>query len=314
MFEDTIKSVAKGMKDCRYIIFQPTTWCNYHCSYCIQGMQKDAKPSQEELRAKAEELRMAINKIDHKVTKKYEKITFLGGEVAFYDMFEILEPLISDKTIEICMTSNGSAPTANYYAFSEKCAAKGINVHYVFSFHEEHTSPEAFLNKVKMMQKHFIIHKELKSSIRCQITVTDTNVDICRQFLSMAKKNGIFATPGLERKSRHFTNDYEDIYHTREAKELVTQYTRNENPSLIAEFTNGKIERIRREDLLSRCEGSILKTGKFICTDRFNTVRYQNGTIQLNCKIKEDIMEEEDEVKCPYDTCSLCGSVNIKKA
>ena len=310
-FESRIKTIKKGSKSVRYITFQPTTWCNFSCSYCIQGQNKDKMPSESELIEKAKTFRQVLNKVDSIHPKKYEKITFLGGEISFFDMGKILNELISDKTVSVCLTSNMSAAEEKYIKLAEFLTTKSIITSFVFSFHEDHNSVDAFLEKAFSLKKYFDLHPELKAVLRTQITITENNQETCKKFFEKARVNNIDVAPGLERNI--FTQ--KGIVHTDKTIKLFLENNKIESgKNCIVSYFDGSKDYFRREELLGRCKESILSTKDFICKDRFSTVRYFfDGRISLNCSTTTNIFDEPETLKCPYERCSICGRVCLMK-
>lgn len=310
-FESKIKRIDKGSKSVRYITFQPTTWCNYNCSYCIQGQNKAKKPDETELIEKAKSFRQVLNEIDKMHPKKHEKITFLGGEISFFDMGKILNELISDKTVSVCLTSNMSAAEEKYIKLAEFLTTKSIITSFVFSFHEDHNSVDAFLEKAFSLKKYFELHPELKTMLRTQITITEKNHETCKKFFEKARVNGIDVAPGLERNI--FTE--KGIIHTEKTINLfLGNLTIESGKNCKITYYDNSRDYFRREELLGRCRESILNTKDYVCKDRFSTVRYfSDGKISLNCSTTDNVFNEPETLKCPYERCSICGRVCLVK-
>lgn len=303
-----IKEIRKGPENVRAITFRPTKWCNYNCSYCSQGHSKGEKSTEEEMVEKAKCLREVLNKLDEKYPCRYEKLLFLGGEISCFDMYKILEPLLdSEKLTNVIITSNLSGAKEAYYDVAEKLAAKIKNISFTFSFHEEYWDVDNFLSKVKDIIDYFQ-NKNLRIHIRTQITITDTNVEKSKEFLEKATAMDIIAIPALERQRN------EEIIHTQEAIDLTHKYTDAKGKEVEIEYTDGTVERVRREEILARNNDGFVVSKDYICYDRFYSVSMNyKGEIHLRCS-KCDVLDDVNEMICVKGKCDLCGNTRIRKA
>lgn len=304
---NNIIQLYQGSNKSRHILFSPTTWCNYACSYCAQGHKKESRPSEQKLIEISKSFRETLNIIDSKYPRKYEHLVFLGGEIGFYDMYKILEPLITNKTNSISITSNFSAPNQNYINVAKKIYARNIPCAITFSFHEEHTTVDDFINKFIELRHFFIQNPQINCTLCTQITITDHNIKIANQFLDKAKKLNIKTIVSIERKP-YGTG----MKHSEKSKELVIK---NANIGTSSRLTmqSGETITVLKEVLLSNCDKTLFPSENYICKDRFSEVRFAVGHAQLKCKLKDNILDEPNEVKCFKTGCNLCGRVVLEK-
>ena len=305
-FNEIVK-LSQGSNRSRHILYSPTTWCNYNCSYCAQGHIKEAKPTEEDLIEVSKSFRETLNIIDSKYPKKHEHLVFLGGEIGFYNMFKILEPLITSKTNNISMTSNFSAPNENYINLAKRIYARNIPCAFTFSFHEEHISVDDFIKKFLDLRHFFIQNPQINCKICTQMTITDNNLKIAKQFLEKVKKFDIHNIVSIERKA-----DGTGIKHSNQSKDLVIKNATVGTSSQLT-LQSGEELSIHKEILLSNCGKTLFPSENYICKDRFSEVRYTVGRAQLKCRLKDNILDEPNEVKCFKIGCNLCGRVVLEK-
>ena len=115
------------------LLFQPTSRCNYNCSYCLVRCMQDKRGKSAEHRPS--EWIKAFEKFGR------TSIILAGGEPTLYEgILELVDGLTDSHDI-ITFVTNGSAPLSVYSKLTE-------NLSIQVSYHRECISEEAFLEKL----------------------------------------------------------------------------------------------------------------------------------------------------------------------
>lgn len=148
--------------------------CNYDCSYC-HDLNHDNFSPHTDIKYTIKTISKMIEKFDNKL-----KINFTGGEPTVHPDFEKLCEFMSDKDIDVSMTTNGSR-LAHYY----------INIypsfnHITFSQHFEHAKNEIFLPKMKLINE-----SRGKRGMQVQVMYHAEHEDSVIESIEYYKKNNI---------------------------------------------------------------------------------------------------------------------------
>lgn len=142
--------------DCN-IKWRMTNLCNYRCSYCIQdadGVLADireagkSQPGLAEINAKLLSAADTLNILMEQAPHTSFSLLLVGGEVSVLEIPSILRRLKSKKLKKLHITTNLSASVSYYRAIREALPEDCV-FRLECSWHEEYTSAEAFLEKVK---------------------------------------------------------------------------------------------------------------------------------------------------------------------
>jgi MoaA/NifB/PqqE/SkfB family radical SAM enzyme len=136
----------KFFPDRLVVMMNPTWRCNYTCSYCpiVTKFAYTTVVGKSGERT-AEDWLIALEKLPPAA------ICFVGGEPFVYSELATIINRLPKKHHLLAITTNLSAPE-NVYRKIEK------RIKLIASLHREHTSPEAFIAKIKNLCQQFQIH------------------------------------------------------------------------------------------------------------------------------------------------------------
>lgn len=322
-----VKEIESGISNARRIAWNATRWCNYHCSYCLQGQKKNKMPNLLTIIEEAKIYRKKIDELNKRYPKAYENLLVEGGEVGFYDLPKLISPMLSSRTISITLISNLSAPIGNYKALSQFIDKKNgkpnrqvydkqgysrqasnkqmpsrqrnrINLSFNFSFHEEFTTTKEFFKKVEAI-------KSFAQCINIQFTVTDKNVHLLQEVIRYTRALDVKLHLAIARTRLKGEEDY----CSKETVAIVQKY-QDKRGGIRVTYDDGKKVFCSRAEVANNKKG-ICNFKGYLCTNRLGSIRIECGKIVTDCH--EDIASAKDKCICTKERCSLCGNMHVVK-
>lgn len=159
----------------KYIHFELTYCCNYHCEYCVQNHMKQNFDYQR-LNASDEVVDGFINFIRN--TNETCDITLLGGEIFVHKrVFDILDAILS-RGFNLHIYSNFSFPLDVYKRMLEMNTTSKINFN--LSLHLSQTSTDEFMRKLEQFVS-MIKGDERYSYMVCSV-LKEENFEVLKSF------------------------------------------------------------------------------------------------------------------------------------
>lgn len=294
-------------QDCRNVHFRITDWCNFKCSYCIQGLERqpDHLETTEYYVKEAEKLRRVLDAIDELFPVAKEQIELIGGEISGLDLKEITKPLIGKRPERINYFHLVTNMTwyKNLLDYANWLDEQGIKLRILASLHEEFMKPEVYFERLFYLKEHL----PPKASINCTFVVHDDNIEIAELFQNTVKD--AFPCYAINAKRER----QRDIRNNKEVPPYVTEKTLNwidehyHNVKYGNEFKVDGINLTNRTELTNPCKG-LLDTIGMKCTNRNRVVRYDPiKGLRFGCGVTDDDFKD---IICPRK-CSLCSAVKI---
>ena len=312
----------------RYFTYRLTNWCNYRCSYCVQGNKvHDDCPKLESTEYYVNDAKLCrrfLDELNEDFPVPFEKITLIGGEVGLIDLKEVVKEIITDRLAILNITTNLSVIRnfiEVYKVVSDynKEHNTNIKVNVSASFHEEFASLDKFIANYKELDKASVEICGRKDSIGLEMVVHDDNLDIAKEFLkrcdeenvkrccinikrdrlSVIMKGETEGSPVTEKTVKWI----EENYNTRGGSRTSQYY---------AKYDDGSEGTISRLDLVN-CNTSGLAEGftGWICKDRHRMVRKDEHGFRFSCG--NVCGRNPKDIICPQKYCSLCGYVHLEK-
>lgn len=286
-----------------------TSWCNFHCSYCI---------NRERERTATEDLEEQANKI-HKILE-YERnvrgikdvsLSLIGGEIGFFDLPSLLDIVGADMIERIYVNTNLSAPMKKWLALSNWCKFNGKHLKVMASCHLEEVDLETYRENIVTLGKSavakFVVNEEnlekTEETIRSLPESTQIAVTVERDLQQKVKMSG---------KLRKFKDKWE-------TKTSAYTHTfcilpeKGRNFSLAGTNT----------EALALCrhgENTGLYAKGAWCTAGIDTLRLENGKLYrcgcVSAKRAGEIKTLDDIPSEPFicdndNYCSLCYSNSV---
>lgn len=302
---NNVKELLKGKEDTREINVQLTRWCNYQCSYCIQGNHviyalKDNK-YYEDLAAG---FREKLNEIDKQYPVPYEKFEVMGGEIGTLDLVPIVSKLIGPKTIRLNITTNLSGSVNTLNDVQDFCDSHNIEFFLICSFHEEFTTLDRFFEKVDALKAHHV-------NVQTEFVLHDENHEVCKAYIEAAKAHNISnhkVNLKREQGSKYAAGERTKPYCTEKSVEFINTLGLNTHKNVIrATFDDGSVEKLSREYFTnSNAKGTCDFNGTFYCKERSRMVRMSERGVWFACGgLEQDML-------CNKKTgCALCGNLHL---
>ena len=319
---------SNDKKSYRHFSYRLTKWCNYRCSYCIQGNKThDECPKLENTEYYVEDAKMCrkfLDELNEDFPVSFEKITLVGGEVCFIDLKEVVKELITDRLATLDITTNLSViknfvEVYKVIATYNKEHNTDIKIHITASFHEEFAILDKFIDNYKELNKYAIDILGKNASIGLEMVVHDNNLDIAKEFLkrcdeenvnrcrinvkrnrlSVINKDCIDENPVTEKTIKWI----EENYNTKERRKVRKYWVK---------YDDGSEEIISRLDL-TNCNISGFAEGfnGWLCKDRHKMVRKDENGFRFSCG--NVCGRNIKDVICPREYCSLCGYVHLER-
>lgn len=285
-----------------------TSWCNYHCSYCINRTETRHAP--EDLEGQALRVKAVLDR--EKALRPGLRITMslIGGEVGFFDLPYLLELAGGGKNFgHLFVNTNFSAPLEKWVKLDEWCRSQNIEFNIIASCHLEEADLDEFVSK-------FVA---LKNITRFKLVVNEANLEKTEEILRRLPDDAdvhITIERGLrqEVKASKRLIDFKDKYHKPHPVERF----------LLA--ADGKTFTISAEnsETLAQCRHGDeygLESDGYWCTAGVDCLRLEDGKLyRSGCQwAKQNEIKSLDELPLgPYvchteKYCSLCYGNTVYK-
>lgn len=283
-----------------------TKFCNWDCSYCIQGHNKPKKPSDESIKESIDFLIQELK--DKKLDEKDIELGIIGGEVSLFNIKDlILSPLIKSniKIKKINIISNLSRDINWYKDLITYSKANNIKYFLRFSFHEDFITKETFLKKVKEL----IDFDGDNKKFTLEAVVNNNNFNIIKSFFNLKKK--MFK----EDVKLNLDADTVNINLNQEILSFIEEVDKNDKIKKNFEvyFRGNKLHPLlfNRNDIVDLYPLKRFPSKGFLCKEKLLSLIYDVPLKKLTgaCNINA-----EDEYICDKDYCRLCHKyVNLSK-
>ena len=290
-----------------------TNWCNYKCSYCIQG--------KEHLNFTPEEIVIERAKNINKILEEkgcWGSLQALGGEVSFYDWTKILA--VMPKVKRLFMTTNFSNKLEYFKNLYVYCNENEIELNLLCSYHE---TGDSFFEKLlelarwcydrsfKLPEVTFVVDETFDFTFIDRFPdLVNLSLDFCMKILD----------GGYTTKPTNLIN--EQIKRIRDLPltwEVRKPKFRSCNPAYLFEVGKDNFLKCRPSEMLSQFEEGKIIPKNFYCDAGINSFAIApNGNI-LRCDNSDIIIGNIDNYegitlpssKCCSTECRLCQAVRM---
>lgn len=292
-----------------------TDWCNFKCPYCITGNYDKPLIPISVLLERAKKINHIINQVP---TDKKIRLHFIGGEVTYYNLIQILEYINLSRVDTLNLITNFSQSIGWFKKIIDFLYSSGIQLTLVASYHASFGTKDNFIDKLRLI-------KEYESRINLLASVViDENYDI--SFLHSLKNIGVKLNLSLLRtctnnsnitisdKTAQVLNELDD------KKSYITNYIYTDRKR----YSFGTSAAANNQIF----EGGLIADG-YWCTAGSTTVRIlPNGNVvgagcyycQKNVILgnidKDDIKILTEPIQCHLSEdkrCNFCYKLNIVK-
>lgn len=311
-----IDKIERIKYEVRYVHYSLTTYCNFKCSYCVQGLERQDDELQDNdyyVRA-SRRLSHHLDYLQEIYPMPAEEIELIGGEISTLNLVEIVKPLLeSGRPVTIIQIVSNMTGYKNLLELAKYLKTKNVNMRMLCSWHEEFMSKKAFWERVDYLRENNPGNMFIKPTF----VVHDENTEEASDFMKEAKSRTTrpnSKTPlafainiKREREGDARNGRTKPPYATEIAnKWLDENYDDSRDGDNV--IVNGTQE-ISRRTLTNKYGGRIDTIG-MICKDRHKVVRFSpERGLRFSCGLTGD---DCHDIVCPQ-VCSLCSVSTVER-